>query len=111
MRPAIVGRPAVAQSAPAPDAKPAEASAAVVDPPAPLAWLGGCWRGTVNEREFREHWMPRRGGMLLGISQTVMAGKTQAYEYLRLEARADGVHYVAVPSGRIDCASGEIISK
>ena len=22
---------------------------------APLAWLEGCWRGTVNRREYREH--------------------------------------------------------
>ena len=42
---------------------------------APLAWLDGCWRGTVNEREFREHWMPLRGGLMLGVSQTVIGGE------------------------------------
>jgi hypothetical protein len=25
------------------------------------AWLEGCWRGAVNQREFREHWLPLRG--------------------------------------------------
>ncbi len=69
------------------------------DPLAPLAWLDGCWRGTVNEREFREHWMPLRGGLLLGVSQTVMSGKSQGYEYLRIEPRPDGVYYVTFPSG------------
>jgi Domain of unknown function (DUF6265) len=68
------------------------------DPLAPLAWLDGCWRGSVNEREFREHWMPLRGGYLLGVSQTVMGGKSQGYEYLRIESRADGIYYVALPS-------------
>jgi hypothetical protein len=65
-----------------------------------LAWLDGCWRGAVNQREFREHWMPLRGAMMLGMGQTVMQDKTQDYDYLRLESRADGVHYVIIPSGQ-----------
>ena len=68
------------------------------DPLAPMAWLEGCWRGSVNQREFREHWMPLRGGLLLGMSQTVMGGKSQGYEYLRIETRPDGVYYIALPS-------------
>jgi hypothetical protein len=85
---------ALAQSTPTPDP-----NAAAGDPLAPLAFLEGCWQGNVNQRDFREQWMPLRGGMLLGVSQTVMDGKTQGYEYLRLESRPEGVYYVAVPSG------------
>jgi hypothetical protein len=59
-------------------------------PLAPLAWLEGCWKGTVNQREFREQWLPLRGGMLIGAGQSVLRGKMQDYEYLRLEARDDG---------------------
>jgi hypothetical protein len=69
-----------------------------------LAWLEGCWRGSVNQREFREHWLPLRGGMMVGISQTVMQDKTQDYEYLRIESRPDGVHYVAIPTGKKETA-------
>lgn len=72
---------------------------ATEDPLAPFSWLDGCWRGSVNEREFREHWMPLRGGNLLGVSQTVMGGKSQGFEYLRIESRPDGIYYVALPSG------------
>ncbi len=86
-----------AQSAPASDAK--SAAAASSDPLASLAWLEGCWRGSVNQREFREHWMPLRGEMLLGISHTVLGGKTQDFDYLRIEARPEGVFYVIMPSG------------
>ena len=82
----------------------AQAPAAPEDPLAPLAWLDGCWRGTVNQREFREHWMPLRGGLLLGVSQTVMGGKSQGYEYLRIESRPDGIYYVATPSGKSEDA-------
>jgi hypothetical protein len=67
---------------------------------AALAWLDGCWRGAVNQREFREHWMPLRGAMMLGMGQTVMQDKTQDFDYLRLEPRADGIHYLILPSGK-----------
>ena len=71
---------------------------------AALAWLEGCWRGAVNQREFREHWLPLGGGMMVGAGQTVMQDKTQDYEYLRLEARPDGVYYVTLPSGNRESA-------
>jgi uncharacterized protein DUF6265 len=65
-----------------------------------LAWLEGCWRGSVNQREFREQWLPLRGGMMIGSGHNVMQDKTQDYEYLRLESRPDGVYYIALPSGK-----------
>ena len=70
-----------------------------------LAWLEGCWRGTAGQREFREQWMPLRGQMMLGVSQTVdEKGATQGYEFLRLEPRAGGVFYVATRSGKAEIA-------
>jgi len=91
-----------------------------------LAWLRGCWKGSVARREFREQWMPARGGMMVGISHTVVAPKlqgtgqqkqdavgkeqdsatekTQDFEYLRVETRPDGVYYVDVPSGKTERA-------
>jgi len=92
--------PVKADSAPATAAK-------ATPPPASLdslGWLAGCWRGNVNQREFREQWMPLRGDLMVGVGHTVNAGKTQDYEYLRLEPRADGVYYVALPSGQKETA-------
>jgi hypothetical protein len=84
---------------------PATPPAAAPTPPASgpdaladFAWLDGCWVGNVNQRDFREQWMPPRGGLALGVSQMVMGGKTTSYEYLRIESRPDGIYYVAVPS-------------
>ena len=114
----------------------AETAPAASEPAAPssasttleaLAWLRGCWLGSVNRREFLEQWSPPRGGMMVGFSHTVVApkyqgtvkekmeaaekapadpskDKTQDFEYLRLEQRADGVYYVAVPSGKREVA-------
>jgi hypothetical protein len=92
----LAAAPAVAQSpaGPAPD----------VNSVASLAWLDGCWAGTVNQRDFREQWSPLRGGILLGVGSTVFQGKAQSYEYLRIEPRADGVYYVALPSGQTEAA-------
>jgi hypothetical protein len=58
-----------------------------------LAWLEGCWQGTVNQREFREHWLPPRGGMLIGAGQSVLRAKVQDYEFLRIEPRSDGIYF------------------
>ena len=33
---------------------------------------------------------------MIGASHTVVSGKTQDYEYLRLEPRADGVYYINI---------------
>ena len=63
-------------------------------------WLQGCWHGNVNQRDFREHWLPAGGGMMIGAGHTVLQGRTQDYEYLRLETRPDGLYYVALPSGQ-----------
>ena len=88
------------QRRPQAQAEPAAASEAPERSPIyPLAWLEGCWSSDVNKRETREHWLPLRGDLLLGMSQTVTQGKTQDYEYLRMESRPDGVYYVVLPSG------------
>jgi len=102
--------PPAAQAAPVPAAAPAAPAAADAKSQdaatlKSLAWLEGCWRGTAGLREFREQWMPLRGAMMIGVSQTVdEKGATQGYEFLRLEPRAGGVFYVASPSGRGEMA-------
>jgi len=78
------------KSAPTPAPQPTP-PAANSGPVAPLAWLAGCWKGSVNQRDFREQWLPFEGGTLVGAGQQVMKGKMQDYEYLRIEARFDGV--------------------
>jgi hypothetical protein len=104
---ALVASSASAQYPPAPAAAPSPAPADAKSRDAAtlksLAWLEGCWRGTAGQREFREHWMPLRGAIMLGVSQTVdEKGATQDYEFLRLEPRAGGVFYVATPSGKAE---------
>ncbi len=56
-----------------------------------MAWLDGCWAGTVNQRNFREQWSPVRGNMMLGARLHDHQGNAAELEFLRIEPRADGV--------------------
>jgi len=65
-----------------------------------LAWLAGGWQGTMGKAQIEEHWIQPAGGTMLGVSRTVASGRTVAFEFLRIESRADGAVYVAQPQGR-----------
>ena len=93
--PAPTAVPAVPSSGAAP-----AAPASATSPLESLGWLHGCWDGKVNQRDFREEWLPLRGDMMIGVSHTVSQGKTQDFEYLRIEARPQGLHYVTAASGQ-----------
>jgi hypothetical protein len=94
-----VAAPAIGAGAPALPASTAGASRA--DPLAALSWLHGCWAGNVNQRDFTEQWTAPAAGMMLGLGHTVMNGKTLSFEFMRIEARADGtIAYVAEPTDK-----------
>jgi hypothetical protein len=104
----LLGGVAAAQTAPAPQVNaapsPAEAKLSGSEAFASLAWLEGCWRGSLNQREFNEHWLPPRANLMVGASHTALPERTQSFEYLRIEVRPDGIYYVAVPSGQKEAA-------
>jgi uncharacterized protein YbjT (DUF2867 family) len=62
-----------------------------------LAWMAGHWRD--GDRE--ELWLAPRGGLMLGLNRELRAGQPAHFEFLRIEARADGsLVYLASPGGR-----------
>jgi hypothetical protein len=78
----------------------AGASASGADDVQALAWLSGTW---VAEREGRwseEHWTAPRGGVMLGVNRSGTEAGTRTFEFLRIQADADGiVTYWAMPNG------------
>ena len=68
--------------------------------PADLAFMKGAWEGGPPGMKFEERWTEEAGGLMLGISRTVKGEKAIAFEFLRIEFRADGIFYVAQPGGR-----------
>jgi hypothetical protein len=67
---------------------------------ADLTWLSGCWELTRNNRHIVEQWTVPDGGTLLGMSRTVVGGKTTEYEFLMIQEGTAGLEYVAKPSGQ-----------
>src|SRR3954463_4330330 len=65
-----------------------------------LAWLAGDWQLTSAAACVEEQWTQPSSNMLLGMSRTVAVGRTTSFEFVRIEARADGIYYVAQPGGR-----------
>jgi hypothetical protein len=65
-----------------------------------FAWLAGSWQFTSGARCVEEHWTLPSNNMLVGTSRTIEGGRTVAFEFVRIEARPEGIFYVAQPGGR-----------
>jgi hypothetical protein len=64
-----------------------------------LRFLEGNWTGQSGKMVFEERWTDDAGGTMLGLARTLSSGKTVAFEFLRIEARDEGIFYVAQPGG------------
>jgi hypothetical protein len=78
--------------------------------------MSGDWRQQDRTGFTDEHWTHPAGGSMLGMSRLVANGKTVFFEYLRIEARPDGLYYIAHPKARpgvefklARCAQGEAL--
>jgi hypothetical protein len=67
---------------------------------ADLGWIAGHWAGPIGGGNSEEHWIAPAAGTMLGVSRTIVRDRTVAFEFLRIEKRADGIYYVAQPGGR-----------
>jgi hypothetical protein len=65
-----------------------------------LAWMAGSWGSAPGAAETEEHWTAPKAGSLLGMNRTTKGGRTEMFEFLRIEARPDGIYYLASPGGR-----------
>jgi Domain of unknown function (DUF6265) len=65
-----------------------------------VGWIGGCWDLTRDNRHVVEQWMPPEGNTMLGMSRTVVDGKTTEWEFLMIRGGLKGLEYVAKPSGQ-----------
>jgi len=67
---------------------------------ADLAWMSGSWATVAGERWTEEVWVAPRGGVMMGLSRTGQGESLSEYEYIRIQAGADGVPvYWASPGG------------
>ena len=65
-----------------------------------LAWMSGSWATVEGDRWTEEVWVAPRGGVMMGLSRSGQGESLREYEYIRLQAGADGVPvYWASPGG------------
>lgn len=67
-----------------------------------LSWMAGCWELKGHTRVIHEQWMAPLGGMMLGMSRTVVRDTAREFEHLRVEMRGGRASYVAHPSGQAE---------
>lgn len=65
-----------------------------------LAFMAGCWELRTPTRVTHEQWMAPLGGVMLGMSRTVVRDVAREWEFLRLEVMGGVVTYLAQPGGR-----------
>jgi len=65
-----------------------------------LAWLAGHWTGVQDGMEMEESWLSPKGNTMLGLHRDVKNDRTVSFEFLRIEAAADGITYWASPRGK-----------
>lgn len=54
-------------------------------PIASLGWMAGCWSIQSGQTTIEETWTTPAGGLMLGTSRTLKAGKTVFHEFIRIE--------------------------
>ena len=62
-----------------------------------LEFLAGGW---ASGDEIVEFWLPPLRGLMVGMNRAPEGEGMPFFEYLRIEARTDGVYYIASPNGR-----------
>lgn len=65
-----------------------------------LAWMAGNWSGVKEGVEMEELWLPPKGNTMLAVHRDLSKGSTVSFEFLRIEATAEGITYWASPKGR-----------
>jgi hypothetical protein len=63
-----------------------------------LGWLVGHWCAEDADKSSEEHWLPLRGGLMLGLGRSVAKESTH-FEFLRIEFSGTTARYVAQPDG------------
>lgn len=65
-----------------------------------LGWMAGHWASAADGRWTEESWTAPRGGLMLGVNRSGRGETARSFEFLRVQAGADGVPvYWASPGG------------
>jgi Domain of unknown function (DUF6265) len=65
-----------------------------------VSWIAGCWEGAMGSGKTQEQWMKPEGDSMLGMSRTVVNGKTPFFEFLQIKRDGEDLVYIARPQGK-----------
>lgn len=65
-----------------------------------LDWLAGCWRLDSPRRVVEEQWMAPAGGVMLGMSRTLVGDRTVEHEFVVIRQDEGRLTYTAHPSSQ-----------
>ena len=65
-----------------------------------LAWIAGCWQGQMGSGKTQEQWMKPEGDSMLGMSRTVVKGRTPFFEFPQIKRDGEDLVYIARPQGK-----------
>jgi len=69
-----------------------------------LSWISGCWEGRTPNRVYTEYWMRPEGGLMMGMSRTVVGGKATEFEFLQIRQQDSDVVYIAKPARQAEAS-------
>ena len=70
-------------------------------PLAPLAFMSGCWRGSLGGGgTIEEHYSTPTSNLIIGMTRFVRDGRTIDFEFSRIEARDSSIVLMPQPRGR-----------
>ena len=64
-----------------------------------LDWLAGQWCSKDPASQVDEVWLPRAGGVLLGMSRTVRGDRLESFEFMRIVINGDVATFHVQPNG------------
>ena len=64
-----------------------------------LAWIAGSWITEGSKSVTEEIWLEPKSGLMLGCSRTAIPNRQPFFEFIRIQAVGDSIHYVAQPKG------------
>jgi hypothetical protein len=62
-----------------------------------LSWVAACREGKVHSGKTQEQWLKPEGRSMLGMSRTIVNGKTVSFEFLQIREERENLYYVARP--------------
>jgi sugar lactone lactonase YvrE len=64
-----------------------------------LSFMAGCWKGKIGKSTIEERYNAPNAGLMLGTSHVVAEGRTEFFEFIKIEETDQGIQMTPAPMG------------